>query len=69
MVVLTTTTLWASHLNTTATNNNNNTCPAPPRPPQIPDSQKDTGSNHAISAMKYQIIQEFLELGWDVLLR
>lgn len=27
------------------------------------------GSNHAISAMKYEIIREFLELGWDVLLR
>jgi hypothetical protein len=39
------------------------------RPVVIPDSQKDTGSNHAISAMKYEIIREFLQLGWDVLLR
>lgn len=38
------------------------------RPVRIPDSQKDTGSNHAISAMKYEIIREFLELGWNVLL-
>ncbi|EFN57650.1 hypothetical protein CHLNCDRAFT_9428, partial [Chlorella variabilis] len=38
------------------------------RPVVIPDSQKDTGSNHAISAMKYEIIREFLQLGWDVLL-
>lgn len=38
------------------------------RPVVIPNSQKDTGSNHAISAMKYEIIQEFLELGWHVLL-
>ena len=39
------------------------------RPVKIPDTQKDTGSNHAISAMKYEIIYEFLQLGWDVLLR
>ncbi|KAL4859773.1 Arabinosyltransferase RRA3 [Chlorella vulgaris] len=38
------------------------------RPVVIPDSQKDTGSNHAISAMKYEIIREFVSLGWDVLL-
>lgn len=38
------------------------------RPVVIPDSQKDTGSNHAISAMKYEIIREFLQLGWNVLL-
>ncbi|PRW59143.1 Nucleotide-diphospho-sugar transferase family [Chlorella sorokiniana] len=38
------------------------------RPVVIPDSQKDTGSNHAISAMKYEIIREFLQLGYDVLL-
>ncbi len=39
------------------------------RPVVIPNSQKDTGSNHAISAMKYEIIREFVSLGWDVLLR
>ncbi|GAB4823934.1 hypothetical protein N2152v2_010980 [Parachlorella kessleri] len=38
------------------------------RPVVIPDTQKDTGANHATSAMKYQIVREFLELGWDVLL-
>ena len=39
------------------------------RPVVIPDTQKNAGSNHAISAMKYEIIRDFLELGWDVLLR
>lgn len=27
-----------------------------------------TGDNHAISALKFKIIQEFLQLGWNVLL-
>ena len=35
---------------------------------QITKSQKDTGENHAISALKFEIIREFLELGWNVLL-
>jgi len=35
---------------------------------QITKSQKDTGENHAISALKFVIIKEFLELGWNVLL-
>lgn len=38
------------------------------RPVVIPDSQKDTGDNHAVSAMKFEIIEEFLALGWNVLL-
>lgn len=36
---------------------------------QIPKTQAGGGSNHAISAMKYEIIEEFLLLGWNVLLR
>ncbi len=36
--------------------------------PQIDQSQKDTGSNHAISALKFKIIREFLDLGYNVLL-
>ena len=35
---------------------------------QITDSQKNTGSNHAISALKFKIIKEFLDLGYSVLL-
>ena len=35
---------------------------------QITQSQKDTGENHAVSALKFEIIREFLELGWNVLL-
>ena len=35
---------------------------------QITKSQKDTGENHAISALKFEIIKEFLVLGWNVLL-
>lgn len=31
-------------------------------------AQEGTGDNHAISALKFKIIQEFLELGWNVLL-
>ncbi|KAG7675171.1 hypothetical protein Ndes2526B_g08029 [Nannochloris sp. 'desiccata'] len=38
------------------------------RPVKIPDTQANTGDNHAISAMKYEIIEEFLTLGYDVLL-
>jgi hypothetical protein len=36
---------------------------------QIPKHHQDTGANHAVSAMKYQILAEFIELGWSVLLR
>lgn len=39
-----------------------------PLSPQVADSQKDTGSNHAVSALKFGIIRRFLELGWAVLL-
>ena len=35
---------------------------------QVDASQKDTGQNHAISALKFTILQEFLELNWHVLL-
>ena len=34
----------------------------------IPESQKDSGSNHAVSAMKFRILKPFLELGYGVLL-
>jgi len=37
-------------------------------PVEIPKSQADTGSNHAVSAMKFGIIKKFLMLGWAVLL-
>ena len=35
---------------------------------QIPDSQKDVGSNHAVSALKFRIIQNFMKLGYAVFL-
>jgi hypothetical protein len=35
---------------------------------QIEDSQKGTGTNHAISALKFKILGEFLDLGYSVLL-
>lgn len=35
---------------------------------QIEESQKGTGSNHAISALKFKILREFLDLGYSVLL-
>ena len=35
---------------------------------QVDKAQEGTGDNHAISALKFKIIQEFLELGWNVLL-
>jgi hypothetical protein len=35
---------------------------------QVDKAQEGTGDNHAISALKFRIIQEFLELGWNVLL-
>lgn len=35
---------------------------------QIDAVQQGTGDNHAISALKFKIILEFLEAGWNVLL-
>lgn len=35
---------------------------------QVDKAQEGTGDNHAISALKFKIIQEFLGLGWNVLL-
>ena len=35
---------------------------------QIDKSQEGTGDNHAISALKFKIISEFLAAGWNVLL-
>ena len=35
---------------------------------QVDKAQEGTGDNHAISALKFKIIQEFLELGWNALL-
>ena len=35
---------------------------------EIPDSQKDNGGNHAVSALKFRILKPFLELGYGVLL-
>ena len=31
-------------------------------------SQKETGENHAVSALKFGILKRFLQLGWAVLL-
>lgn len=35
---------------------------------EIPESQKNTGSNHAVSALKFRILKRFMELGYSVLL-
>lgn len=35
---------------------------------QVDASQQGTGDNHAISALKFKVLQEFLELNWNVLL-
>ena len=35
---------------------------------QVDASQQGTGDNHAISALKFKVLQEFLELNWHVLL-
>ncbi len=50
-------------------------CGGPPRrepdaraAAQVDRAQAGTGDNHAISALKFKIIREFLELGWNVLL-
>lgn len=37
-------------------------------PVVIPKHHENTGDNHAVSAMKFGIILEFLKLGWNVLL-
>jgi hypothetical protein len=37
-------------------------------PAQIPASQRDTGNNHAVSALKFGVLRKFLRLGWSVLL-
>jgi hypothetical protein len=34
----------------------------------IPEAQKDSGSNHAVSALKFRILARFLRLGYGVLL-
>ncbi|KAK9858806.1 hypothetical protein WJX84_008354 [Apatococcus fuscideae] len=38
------------------------------KPLQISKAQQGTGDNHGISALKFQILEEFLKLGWSVLL-
>ncbi len=35
---------------------------------QISESQKDVGTNHAVSGLKFKILQRFLSLGYSVLL-
>lgn len=35
---------------------------------QVDKAQEGTGDNHAISALKFKILREFLALGWNVLL-
>jgi hypothetical protein len=35
---------------------------------EIPDSQKNAGSNHAISGLKFHILREFMLLGYSVFL-
>ena len=35
---------------------------------QISESQKNVGSNHAVSGLKFKILQRFLKLGYAVLL-
>ena len=34
----------------------------------VPESQRGTGSNHAVSALKFGVLRKFLALGWSVLL-
>jgi hypothetical protein len=50
-----------------ACQNNPTANPASPHL-QIPESQKDAGSNHAVSALKFRILQNFLKLGYAVFL-
>ncbi|KAL4858268.1 Arabinosyltransferase RRA2 [Chlorella vulgaris] len=35
---------------------------------KIPESQKDSGSNHAVSALKFRILQNFMKLGYSTFL-
>lgn len=35
---------------------------------QISEAQKDVGSNHAVSGLKFKILRHFLQLGYAVLL-
>ena len=35
---------------------------------EIPDSQKNNGGNHAVSALKFRILSRFMNLGYSVLL-
>lgn len=35
---------------------------------EIAEAQQNTGSNHAVSALKFGILAEFIKLGWSVLL-
>lgn len=35
---------------------------------EIAEAQQGTGSNHAVSALKFGILAEFIKLGWSVLL-
>jgi arabinosyltransferase len=37
-------------------------------PAEIPAAQRDTGNNHAVSALKFGVLRKFLRLGWSVLL-
>jgi len=37
-------------------------------PSLTPQVQLKTGDNHAVSAMKYQALKHFIELGWAVML-
>ena len=35
---------------------------------QVSDAQKNVGSNHAVSGLKFKILHHFLQLGYSVLL-
>ena len=35
---------------------------------EIPETQKNAGSNHAVSSLKFRILQRFMKLGYSVLL-
>ena len=35
---------------------------------QVSDAQKNVGSNHAVSGLKFKILRHFLQLGYSVLL-
>eukprot|EP00955_Chlamydomonas_euryale_P091551 364632-Chlamydomonas_euryale.AAC.1 len=43
-------------------------CSHPPPCSQLHKVQADTGENHAVSAMKFGILKEFLDIGYSVLL-